>query len=34
MREDEIKNGNNRDAILANAPHELDGCFKVPKTVD
>lgn len=34
MREDEVRNGNNRDAILANAPHELDGCFKVPKTVD
>ena len=34
MREDEIQNGDNREAILANAPHELDGCFKVPKTVD
>lgn len=34
MRADEVTNGDNRDAILANAPHELDGCFKVPKTVD
>jgi aspartyl-tRNA(Asn)/glutamyl-tRNA(Gln) amidotransferase subunit C len=33
-REDEVTNGNLRDAILANAPAQKDGCFKVPKTVE
>lgn len=33
-REDEVTNANLRDAILANAPAQKDGCFKVPKTVE
>ncbi len=34
FREDVITNGDDRDEILANAPEEKDGAFKVPKTVD
>lgn len=33
-REDVVTNQNLRDAILANAPTQKDGCFKVPKTVE
>jgi len=33
-REDVVTNGDLRDAILANAPTQKDGCFKVPKTVE
>lgn len=33
-REDVVTNGDNRESILANAPHSKDGCFKVPKTVE
>jgi aspartyl-tRNA(Asn)/glutamyl-tRNA(Gln) amidotransferase subunit C len=33
-REDVVTNSDNRDAVLANAPHSKDGCFKVPKTVE
>ena len=33
-REDVVTNQNFRDAILANAPTQKDGCFKVPKTVE
>jgi len=34
FREDVITNGDDREEILANAPEEKDGAFKVPKTVD
>lgn len=34
FREDVVTNGNDRDAILANAPECKDGAFKVPKTVE
>jgi len=33
-REDVVTNTDLRDAILANAPAQKDGCFKVPKTVE
>ena len=33
-REDVVTNGDLRYAILANAPTQKDGCFKVPKTVE
>lgn len=33
-REDVVTNQNLRDDILANAPTQKDGCFKVPKTVE
>lgn len=34
FREDEVTNRDDRDSILANAPGEKDGCFKVPRTVE
>jgi aspartyl-tRNA(Asn)/glutamyl-tRNA(Gln) amidotransferase subunit C len=34
FREDVVTNGDDRAAILANAPAEKDGAFKVPKTVE
>lgn len=34
MREDEARNTPRPEEILANAPHEKDHCFKVPKTVE
>ena len=34
FREDVVKNGNDRDRILENAPEERDGCFVVPKTFE
>ena len=34
FREDIVANGDERDKILANAPEEKDGAFKVPKTVE
>lgn len=34
FREDVITNGDDRDQILANAPEQKDGSFKVPKTVE
>ncbi len=34
FREDVIKNGDDRDSILKNAPERKDGAFKVPKTVE
>lgn len=34
FREDVVCNGDQRDAILANAPSAKDGCFAVPKTVE
>ena len=34
FREDVVTNGDNREAILKNAPEEKDGMFVVPKTFD
>lgn len=34
FREDVVVNGDERDAILKNAPAKKDGSFQVPKTVD
>ena len=34
FREDVVTNGDNRDAILANAPKKLEGAFVVPKTIE
>ncbi len=34
LREDKVTNQDERDAILANAPDQKDGAFKVPKTVE
>lgn len=34
MREDEVTEGDARDAMLQNAPHVKDGCYQVPKTVE
>ncbi len=34
FREDVVTNGDEREEILANAPEEKDGAFKVPKTVE
>lgn len=33
FREDEITNGDDKEAILSNAPEKKDGTFVVPKTV-
>lgn len=33
FREDEITNGNEQEAMLANAPKQKDGSFVVPKTI-
>lgn len=34
FREDECKPSTDRELILANAPQQKDGCFKVPTTVE
>lgn len=34
FREDIVTNGPDRERILANAPEEKDGGFKVPRTVE
>ena len=34
FREDVVENGDEREAILKNAPAEKDGSFKVPRTVE
>ena len=34
MREDEVTEGDERDAMLQNAPQVKDGCYQVPKTVE
>lgn len=34
FREDVVTNGNDRDAILSNAPKKSDGAFVVPKTIE
>ncbi len=34
FREDVVENGDDRDNMLANAPEQKDGCYKVPKTVE
>ena len=34
FREDVAAGGDDRDNILANAPEQKDGAFKVPKTVE
>ncbi len=34
FREDQVTNGDDRDAILSNAPEARDGSFVVPRTVE
>ncbi len=34
FREDVVTNGDERDAILANAPKKSEGAFVVPKTIE
>lgn len=34
FREDEVANGDDRKAMLANAPQKKDGTYMVPKTFD
>ena len=34
FREDVVTNGDDREAILANAPEKQDGAFVVPRTVE
>lgn len=34
FREDIVTNGDQRDAMLANAPRKKDGSFQAPKTVE
>lgn len=34
FREDIVTNGDDRENLLANAPEQKDGCYKVPKTFD
>lgn len=34
FREDVVTNGDDRNSILANAPGEKDGMFRVPRTVE
>lgn len=34
FREDVVSNADDRDKMLANAPGEKDGMFKVPRTVE
>ncbi len=34
FREDVVTNSDDRVNMLANAPEEKDGCYKVPKTFD
>ncbi|MBF0126326.1 MAG: Asp-tRNA(Asn)/Glu-tRNA(Gln) amidotransferase subunit GatC [Magnetococcales bacterium] len=33
-REDRAVNTNQRDAMLANAPDQAEGCFRVPKIIE
>ena len=34
FREDVVTNTDDREQLLANAPEQKDGCYKVPKTFD
>ncbi len=34
FREDVAVNGDDRENMLANAPEQKDGCYKVPRTFD
>ncbi len=34
FREDVVTNGDEKDAVLANAPEKLNGMFVVPKTIE
>ncbi|MDD6401887.1 MAG: Asp-tRNA(Asn)/Glu-tRNA(Gln) amidotransferase subunit GatC [Lachnospiraceae bacterium] len=34
FREDVVTNGDDRENLLANAPEQKEGCYKVPKTFD
>lgn len=34
FREDVVENGNDRNALLSNAPECKEGAFKVPKTIE
>jgi aspartyl-tRNA(Asn)/glutamyl-tRNA(Gln) amidotransferase subunit C len=34
MREDKVSDGNNRDAVIGNAPRSARGFFAVPKVVE
>lgn len=34
FREDVVVNGDDRENLLANAPEQKEGCYKVPKTVE
>lgn len=34
FREDVVENGDDREAMLANAPEQKDGNFKVPRTIE
>ena len=34
FREDVVENGDDRENLLANAPEQGSGCYKVPKTVE
>ena len=34
FREDVVTNAEDREHLLANAPEQKDGCYKVPKTFD
>ncbi len=34
FREDVVVNGDDRENMLANAPEQKDGCYKVPRTFD
>ncbi len=34
FHEDNVKSSADRELLLSNAPHQKDGCFKVPKTVE
>ena len=34
FREDEVLNADSREQILANAPEQKDGAFKVPRTIE
>ncbi|MCH1981040.1 Asp-tRNA(Asn)/Glu-tRNA(Gln) amidotransferase subunit GatC [Ruminococcus sp. OA3] len=34
FRDDIVKNGDDRESILGNAPEQKDGQYQVPKTVD
>ena len=34
FREDEVANTDSREQILANAPEQKDGAFKVPRTIE